>query len=205
MRSQKIKGIIISKRSFGEKDYALTVLTPDSGKILATVKGAREIKSKFTGHVDLMNVCDFEMYMGPNYTYVSECQINKNFSGFSDNLKKFYYASLVSKILNRYTTENENSHEIYELALDTFFSIEKYNKEELIYEGFKIKACQILGLMPDINGIENIELEHLNQNIKNIIYFMHTNNYEEINNLKLDKSNLEKLKQTTQKMLEHTF
>lgn len=205
MRSQKIKGVIISKRSLGEKDYALTVLTPDSGKIFANVKGARKIKSKFTGHIDLMNVCDFEMYMGPNYTYVSECQICKNFAKFSDNLKKFYFASLVSKILNRYTTENENSEEIYELAITTFVSLEEFDKEELIYEGFKIKACQILGLMPDIHGIENIELEHLNKNIKEIIYFMHTNDYRKINNLRLDKNSLEKLKQTTQKMLEHTF
>jgi len=205
MRSQKVKGIIIGKRSFGEKDYSLTVLTPESGKIFATVKGARKIKSKFTGHIDLLNICDFEIYVGPNYVYVSECQICQNFSKYADNLKKFYYASLVSKILSRYTTENENSHEIYELAIDTLNSIEKYNKEELVYEGFKIKACQILGLMPDIQEIENLELEHLSESLKDTIYFMHQHSYNEIIGLKLNKESLEKLKQTTQKMLEHTF
>lgn len=205
MRNQKVKGVIISKRPLGEKDYALTVLTAETGKFFCTVKGARGIKSKFTGHIDLLNVCDFDLYKGQNYAFVTECQVDCNYSGLGDDLKKFYYASLISKILNRFVTENENSHEIFNLAIETLQFIKKFNKEELIYEAFKIKACQILGLMPDINEIENIELEHLNQNIKEIIYQMHQYDYHDIIKLKLNKEHLERLKKTTEKMLEHTF
>ncbi len=195
----------MSKRPLGEKDYALTLLTAESGKIFCTVKGARGIKSKFAGHIDLLNVCEFDIYKTQNYAFVTECNINNSFTDFGDDLKKFYYACLISKILNRFVTENENSHEIFDLAVETLESIKKFNKEELIYEAFKIKACQILGLMPHIHEIGNIELEHLNENIKKIIYQMHQADYRDIIKIKLNKEQLERLKKTTEKMLEHTF
>ncbi|MFC1810239.1 DNA repair protein RecO [Patescibacteria group bacterium] len=205
MRNQKLKGIIIKKKSLGEKDYAVTILTPDLGKICATAKGAREIKSKFTGHLDLLNVCDLEIYASEHYKIITECQIQKNYSKFREDLKKFYFASLISKIANKYTSENENSEEIYELVLTTLSSIENFNKEELIYEAFKIKVSKILGILPNIQEIENIELTHLKTNIKEIIYYMHSEKYENISKLKLNKEDLENLKITTQQILEHTF
>jgi len=205
MRSQKIKGIIINKRSLGEKDYAITVLTPDFGKIQCIAKGARNIKSKFTGHVDLLNVCDFEIYSGPGNTIITECQVQKNYASFRKDLKKFFFASLISKILYKYTTENENSEDIYDLTLNSFNSVEEFTKEELIFEAFKIKLCELIGLMPDSESIETMKLSVLNDDIKGIISYMQVERYKNISNLKLNKEELEKLKKTTQEILEFSI
>lgn len=205
MRSQKVTGVIIQKRALGEKDYSVTLLTPFYGILRGNAKGARNIKSRFTGHLDLLNVCDLEIYTSTRNNIITECSIKKNYDSFRHDLKKFFYASLISKILLKFVTENEETIEVFNLTIETLNALEDFNKEELIFEAFKIKLCNLLGFMPDSTSIKEMEIETLNENIEKIIIKMFKNPYKETSELTLNKETLEKLKSTTTYLLEHSI
>jgi DNA repair protein RecO (recombination protein O) len=202
MRTKKTPGIVIRKKAVNEKDCAVLILTPFFGKIDAYAKGARNIKSKFTGHLDLLNVCDLEIYTGPGSNIVTECQLSKNFTHFSKDLKKFYFASLVAKILIKFTNENENCEDIFNLCIETFDTLENFGKEDIIFEAFKIKFCDLLGSLPDLQDLENTEFNHFDNNLKQILHTLNSQKYENVQNLKLNKQQKEQLKKTTENFLE---
>lgn len=202
MRTQKTPGIVIRKRAVNEKDCAVLILTPFFGKIDAYAKGARNIKSKFTGHLDLLNICEFEIYTGPGSNIVTECNLNKNFTFFSEDLKKFYFASLIAKILSKFINENENCEDIYDLSIETLYALERFSKEDLIYESFKIKLCDLLGSLPDLRNLKNTEFKHFDENLMQILNKLYCEKYENIQNFKLSKKDKEQIKKTTDNFLE---
>lgn len=202
MRTKKTPGIVIRKKAVNEKDCAVLILSPFFGKIDAYANGARNMKSKFTGHLDLLNVCDFEIYTGPGSSIVTECQLKKNYSDFSKDLKKFYFASLVAKILIKFTNENENCEDIYQLAISTFEALDGFSKEDVTYEAFKIKFCDLLGSLPDLSDLKNTEFKRFDQNLTSTLKILHTERFDKVQNLKLDKQQKEILKKTTENFLE---
>jgi len=201
MRTKKAPGIVIRKNAVNEKDCAVLILTPYFGKIDAFAKGARNIKSKFTGHLDLLNICDFEIYDGPGSNIVTECTLQKNYADFSKDLIKFYFASLIAKILSKFINENENCEEIYELCLDTFNALEQFNNEDVVFESFKIKFCDLLGSLPDLHDLKSTEFHHFAKNHQQILQKLHTERFQNIQNIKLSKKQKEELKKTTENFL----
>jgi DNA repair protein RecO (recombination protein O) len=205
MRTYKTQGLIIQRRSLGEKDYAVTIFTPLYGRINAYAKGARRLKSKFTGHLDLLNICNFEIYMSPKSNIVTECQLQNNYSQFRKKLKKFYVSSNIAKMLQKFTTENENNEDIYALALNTFEALQNYDKEALIFEAFKIKLCQLLGSMPDLYELQYTDFSNIDLRLKKVLQHLLTQPYEEIIHLYLDKKDEQIIQKTVTEFMEYSL
>lgn len=202
MRGKKTPGIVIRKKAISEKDCAVLILSPFFGKIDAYVKGARNMKSKFTGHLDLLNVCDFEIYNGPNSNIVTECQLSKNFTHFSKDLKKFYFASLIAKVLTKFTNENEQCEDIYQLTISTFEALETFGKEDITYEAFKIKFCDLLGSLPDLHDLKSTDFKEFDVNLTATLNVLLNERFEKVQSLKLNKQQKEILKKSTENFLE---
>jgi DNA repair protein RecO (recombination protein O) len=194
MRTLKVQGVIIQKREIGEKDYAITIFTPEFGKIFAYARGARNIKSKFQGHLDLLNICDFHIYQSPKNHIITDCCLVKNFNKFCCYLPKFYAVEEITKIIRTYTTENEESGEIYSLLTETLNSLENSKKENLILEAFKIKLFLLLGMMPDLN---TNDFAPINIRMKKLMKYIIQNTYGEIQRINLCKNDARELERMT--------
>lgn len=205
MRVQKTEGIILQVYPRGEKDYSVTIFSPLLGKIRAYAKGARRIESKFTGHLDLLNICNFELYNGPHSTLITECNVICSFSNFREHLSKFYLASESAKMTTRCITENEDHQNSYKLLIDTLAAINEFGKEEIIFEAFKIKLCEILGIMPDLHSISQTDFRDLSLRLKKVLKFLLEKPYKEIINLVLEQEDTNNLKKTTQQFLAFSY
>ncbi|MCD6109926.1 DNA repair protein RecO [bacterium] len=201
MRVQKTQGIILQIYPRGEKDYSVTVFSPTLGRIRTYAKGARRIESKFTGHLDLLNVCDFELYEGPHSTLITQCNVIGSFPNFREELSKFYLATESAIMTNRCITENEDHMSSYRLLLETLEALNTFNKEDLIFEAFKIKLCEILGLMPNLYSLNQTEFHNLSLRLKKILKFMLEKPYCEIVNLSIPQKDSNNLKKTTEQFL----
>ena len=205
MRIQKTQGIILQIYPRGEKDYSIIIFSPIFGKIKAYARGARRIESKFTGHLDLLNICNFELYNGPHSTLITECSVIGSFPKFREELSKFYLATESAKMANRCITENEDHLSSYKLLLETLEALNTYGKEEIIFEAFKIKLCEILGIMPDLYSLNQTEFSNLSLRLKKILKFMLERPYCEIVNLSLPQEDSKNLKKTTQQFLAFSY
>jgi len=200
MRNLKTRGIIIKKRILGEKDYILTLFTPLYGKIEVHAHGARQISSRFTGHMDLLNVCDFQVYKSIKSNTVVECGLCLAFSKFRENLTKFYYASEIAKILKSF--ESENCEDIYGLIIETLKAIENYTKESLIFEAFKIKLFSLTGIMPDVYCIEETDFCKADLHLKKLLKFLLNEPYSEIIRLAVNENDEHSLSDLTRNLME---
>jgi DNA repair protein RecO (recombination protein O) len=205
MRVQKTQGIILQMYPRGEKDYSVTIFSPLFGKIKSYAKGARRLESKFTGHLDLLNICDFELYNGPHSTLITQCDVIGSFPKFREELSKFYLATESAKMTNRCITENEDHLSSYTLLLETLEAINTFDEEEMIFEAFKIKLCEILGIMPDLYSLNQTEFHNLSLPLKKVLKFMLEKPYCEIVNLSLEQEDSNNLKKTTQQFLAFSY
>ena len=204
MRTLTTQGVIIKKRSLGEKDYVLTIFTPLYGKLEVHARGAKQISSRFTGHLDLLNVCNFQLYKSVrNYT-VTECHLHTAFGKFRENLVKFYFASKIAKLLKPYETENENCEDIYGLLIETFNALEKFNKENIVFEAFKLKLFSLLGIMPDVYCIQETEFCTDDMRLKKMLKFILNNPYQEIIKLSLKPQDEDSLENLTRSLMEYS-
>ena len=200
MRNLKTQGVIIKKKSFGEKDYIVTLFTPLYGKIEARAHGAKELSSRFTGHIDILNVCEFQLYKSAKSHTIVECSLSTSFSGFRENLTKFYYASEMAKIIKMF--ESENCEDIYSLIIETLKALEKHGKEKLVFEAFKIKLFSLTGIMPDIYCIEETDFCSSDIHIKKLLRFILNEPYSEIIRLAVDKNDEHLLSDLTRNLME---
>lgn len=205
MRNLETQGIVIHKRNIGEKDYVLTILTPVYGKIEVHAKGARRIKSKFTGHLDLLNICDFQIYKSPNNYILTECQLYKNFMMFRKDLKHFYLGSEIVKILKYQAQENENCEDIYNLVLETFHALEKYKKSNLIFESFKIKLLKLQGFMPEFEINDETDFIDIEFRMKKLIKYLSKRSFKEICSVALTQKEENTLQNTTNSMFAYVI
>lgn len=58
MNQLRTTGIVLARVDYGEADRIVTMLTPDAGKLSLIAKGARRVKSKLAGGIELFSVSE---------------------------------------------------------------------------------------------------------------------------------------------------
>lgn len=157
MRHTTSTGIIIRKRNVGEQDQFVTFFSPELGKIEVVARGARKSNSSFTGHIELLNVCEFQVYKSARRSTLTQCQIQQSFKNVRDSLNLTMICFFLTEIFCKVSQPEEQSQELYDLLLETLTHINKDTKNELSIENFKIKILKISGALPDISHCNTCE------------------------------------------------
>lgn len=157
MRHTTATGIVLRKRNIGEQDQFVTFFSPELGKIETVARGARKNTSSFTGHIELLNICEFQIYKSAHSYTLTQCQIRQSFKNVRENLDLTMICFLLIEIFCKITQPEEQSHELYNLLLETLDNINKDTKNELYIENFKIKILKIAGALPDISLCNNCQ------------------------------------------------
>lgn len=185
-RSLKTKGIVLGSKLLRETDKAVFIYTREHGKIRAIAKGALRLSSKFTGTIETLNFCDFNLYQGPKNTIITEIKQEKSFKTLRENLEKATSAIFIAKIANELIAEHVKTSEIFDLIEETLKEIVKSNKTLIITAAFVIKLLNILGLLPNMEDIKNFHT-HLPIKYQKLITFLQKNSFSKIKTLTVKK------------------
>ena len=148
----KTKGIIIAENNLNDYDKMLTILTPGSGKISCLAKGARRTKSLLLAGTQFLCFGEYMLYKGSEVYRMNSCETIELFYNLRIDFDKLRYASLITKMVNDVTTENQNSYKILRLFLNTLYTISEKNKNlDLVLSIFEMKLISIIGFKPIIN------------------------------------------------------
>ena len=79
---------------------------------------------------------------------------------------------------------------------------ETFSKEDITYEAFKIKFCDLLGSLPDLSNLKNTDFKEFDQNLTSTLEVLNNDRFENIQRLQLNKQQKEILKKTTDNFLE---
>ena len=101
--------------------------------------------------------------MGDMYS-INSCDTIELFYNLRIDFDKLKYATLITKIINDISTENQNMYRPMQLYLNTLYVIANTDKDlDLVYSIFSIRLLSIIGFRPNIENCKCCEsTENLN-------------------------------------------
>lgn len=144
------QGVILSYRDYREVDRIIVAYTKDLGKIFLIARGARKIKAKLAGHLELFNVTELQLVAKRNFLVISAIHLN-TFSTIKSNSKKLKVAFAISELIEKSTPEQQGDENIFNITCDALELLEQAPKNfELIYYWFAFNLLARLGYKPEL-------------------------------------------------------
>src|SRR4030042_3095583 len=179
MPSYKAKAIILKSYKLGESDKIVKMYSSDGDIISAVAKGARKVRSRFGGRLELFNVVDLELNTGRNLDIINQVEIIKSFKNIASDFYKFVFCEIISKIiLKTQVSGGDLSPLLFKLIYICFNEINNQDLEDIVSLKktmcfFGIKFLKITGYIPLLESCCrcNRQLTELYSFHKDKIYF----------------------------------
>ena len=99
MSSYKTKAIVLKSYNLGEADKILKLFSSENGLVDAVAKGARKIKSKFGGRLEVFNFLELELSKGRNLDVICQAELIKNFRNIPEDFNCFLFSQYICEII----------------------------------------------------------------------------------------------------------
>jgi len=114
-RLYRTEGIVMRRRNQGEADRVLTLCTP-LGKIEIVAKGARKLRSRKAGHVELFTRSSFVISRVKNsWDIVSQAETVEPHTLLRSDLLRGTYGRYAVELLDRFFTQGEGGQALFDL------------------------------------------------------------------------------------------
>lgn len=152
---EKLEGIIIGERDYGETSKILNVLTKKYGIIGVISKGCKSLKS------DLRNVSSkltygyfYIFYKENKLSTLSSVDIIDSFKNIKKDLIKLSYSSFLLELTEQVIKQNKNES-IYDILISGLIKINEGFDSIIITNIIELKYLDYLGVMPIIDCCSN--------------------------------------------------
>ncbi len=151
MRQVVTIGIVLSRTDFDEAARILTVLTPDQGKVRLLARGARKVKSKLAGGIELFSVNDISFISGRGEVKtLTSSRLQKHYKHIVKDIDRTMFGYEILKIINR-ATEDAVGEEYFELLNKTLEAIDDAKLElDQIRLWFYLQLLKLGGHSPNL-------------------------------------------------------
>jgi DNA repair protein RecO (recombination protein O) len=113
----KVEGVVLRRRSLGEADRLVTILSRDRGKLVVVAKGARRPRSRFGGRLEPATRFRALVAEGRSLDIISQVEVLDAFTLRSD-LDRLGAASIVLEYADRALAERHAHTEVYTLLVE---------------------------------------------------------------------------------------
>ncbi len=147
------EAIVIGGHNLGEADRIVVLYTRSYGKVRAVAAGARRIRSRFGGSLELFTHGCLVYFERPTSDLhrLSEFAIRKPFHALRTSLELLAAASEVVELGGIAGVEGEGSDELFSLLLGTLQRLNSGVEPALLLNAFQIRLLRTLGYLPELN------------------------------------------------------
>ncbi|MBN2073350.1 MAG: DNA repair protein RecO [Actinobacteria bacterium] len=132
MASYKAKAIILKSYKLGEADKIIKLFSSDGYLISAVAKGARKVRSRFGGRLELFNLVDIEAAEGRNLDVLNQVEILQSFKNIPQDFNKFIFCELIGNIiLKTQAPEGDPSPLLFKLLYFCFNEIDNIEQDDV--------------------------------------------------------------------------
>jgi DNA repair protein RecO (recombination protein O) len=155
MKIEKVEGIVINEKSYGETSKIIDILTREHGVISVMAKGARKMKSNLGATSSKLTYGYFHIYYkeGKISTLI-EVDIINSLKVIKSDLLKMSYAGficeLVTQVIKQVVSE-EDINEVYSLFISSLLKINEGFDAMVITNILELKLLPFLGVNPIID------------------------------------------------------
>lgn len=149
MRSVKDKAIILRRKSFGEADWLLTLLTQNHGKIRAVAKGARKVTSRLSGYAELFTVIACQINFQTSIPIISQVSHEQLFDGIAENQNLYRSLCVVAETVDRATHEDDVQPGLFRLVIEEIHGLVAEDRPTALSSAL-VRLTQQLGIVPQV-------------------------------------------------------
>jgi DNA repair protein RecO (recombination protein O) len=150
-RLYRAEGIVIRRRDQGEADRVLTLCTP-SGKVVVLAKGARKVRSRKAGHIELFTNSSFVLSRVKNYRdIISQAETVEHHALLRSDLVRGTYARYAVELLDRFFTEGEGGPALFDLLDHTLTWLCEDDDLDLVVRFYEQHLLGLAGFRPELS------------------------------------------------------
>ncbi|HEV8673293.1 MAG TPA: DNA repair protein RecO [Methylomirabilota bacterium] len=148
----RTQGIVLRARDLGERDRLVTLFTRDLGKLTAVARGARGIRSRFGGGLELFTCGDavgFERE-GRELLRLDHFDIRHSFSRLREDLERLGQGARMVEALARLTAERDPHPACFALLLRALRALETGSPAR-VQLAFTLRLLDLTGHRPRLD------------------------------------------------------
>lgn len=145
---EKVEGIILNEKSYGETSKIINLLTREYGVIGLMAKGAKTMKSPLRSVTGKLTYGYFYIvYKKDKLSILTSVDVINPFKQIKTDIDKISYASFLLELSEQVYRHN-NTQLIYQLLIDSLLKIEEDFDPMVITNILELKYLDFLGVMP---------------------------------------------------------
>jgi DNA repair protein RecO (recombination protein O) len=150
-RLYRIDAIVLHRTDVGEADRLLTVLARERGKLRLNAKGARKIKSRRAGHIELFMRSRMLIAKGRgDIDIVSQVEMIDAYRGLREDLTRSTYAHYAVELSEAFAEEGSAQPELFDLLAEGLNWIATTPNLPMTARFFELKLLTIAGFQPQV-------------------------------------------------------
>jgi DNA repair protein RecO (recombination protein O) len=149
-RHLSTEGIVLRKTDFNEADRIVTLLTRDHGKIDCIAKGARRLKSKFCGRLELFCHIRLTGFQGRDLVTLDEVNLITPFPQ-GQSLEQHRVLFTLAESTHKLIHAHQHIEGAYPLLLETLEALGGTQKHEALLYAYLIRLLTLTGFLPQWN------------------------------------------------------
>jgi len=148
------EAIVIGGHDLAEADRIVVFYTNTAGKVRAVAEGARRIRTRFGGNLQLFAEGRLVYFERPNKTLhkVNEFAVIRSHHVLREDLDRLVLGSTAVEAVAAGVEEEEVSPEIYRLLAEALEFLEESAQPALVMQGFLLHLLRLLGYLPELSA-----------------------------------------------------
>jgi DNA repair protein RecO (recombination protein O) len=149
-RLYRTEGIVVRRRNQGEADRVLTLCTP-LGKLVVIAKGARKVRSRKAGHIELFCRAGFVIARSrSSWDVVSQAETVEAHAALREDLLRGTHARYAVELFDRFFTEGEGGQTVFDLLDRTLAWLCEGDDPDLLIRFYEQHLLALAGFRPEL-------------------------------------------------------
>lgn len=146
------EAIVIGGHNLGEADRIIPFFTRRAGKVRAVAAGARRIRSRFGGTLELFTYGRLVYFERPNRDLhrINEFAVLEAFPGLRSDLDRLARGAYLCDLAGALAVEAEANEALFGDALGSLLALEQAPHPDVILRAAEVRALRAAGFQPEV-------------------------------------------------------
>ncbi|MFQ3542739.1 DNA repair protein RecO [Halobacillus rhizosphaerae] len=152
---EKVEGIVIRTRDYGETHKIVTMMTREKGKIGVMARGAKKPKSRTSSVTQPFIHGMYLLQIGSGLGSMSQGEMMTSLRSVREDIVKTAYASYLAELTDRHIEEKQPDPFLFEQLLQSYIWIAEGKDPEIISYIYELKMFKKAGFAPQLDQCVN--------------------------------------------------
>ncbi len=143
------EGIVLSRKSKGEADRLISVITRNNGRKEFLAKGVRKLSSRKRGHIEVFSHIRFSAVKGDIFDLLTEVELIDAFALLRQDLVKVSVAYFLVEVAKKVAENGTKDNKVFDILLTYLKKLETSKNLKKLRSDFTTDLLTTIGFWPE--------------------------------------------------------